>query len=174
MASLEHTTTFPSLQRITPDTPSQAPLHATTLFLAGPTDVPWREEFTPLLEKVLRDNPVTRAISGITIFDPFQPAWDSTWKEDYDADPRFRAQTDWELDHQEAATLVVVYFDERAKCPVTLVEFGLCARSGRAVVGCQAGFWKRGSVQAVCARLGVPLEDTLEGLAKRVVTVLKG
>lgn len=69
----------------------------------------------------------------------------------------------------DAATVVVVYFDERSKAPVSLLELGLVARSGRAVVGCQRGFWKRGNVQAVCQRLGVPLEEDMDGLVKRVV-----
>lgn len=68
----------------------------------------------------------------------------------------------------DSATVVVVYFDERSKAPVSLLELGLVARSGRVVVGCQPGFWKRGNVQAVCARLGVPLEEDMEGLVMRL------
>lgn len=74
----------------------------------------------------------------------------------------------------DAATVVVVYFDERSKAPVSLLELGLVARSGRVVVGCQRQFWKRGNVQAVCARLGVPLEEDLKGLVKRVVERVQG
>lgn len=69
----------------------------------------------------------------------------------------------------DSATLVVVYFDERSKAPVSLLELGLVARSGRVVVGCQPGFWKRGNVQAVCERLGVLFEEDLEGLARKVI-----
>lgn len=166
-----------TIQVITPNSASQDPLYANTLFLAGPTEVPWRDEFLALLEKhlllLLNDDNSPR-IQGLTIYDPFQPDWDATWREDYVADPRFRAQVDWELDRQDAAAAVAVFFDARTRAPVSLLELGLCARrrTGRALVGCQPGFWKRGNVQAVCERYGLPLEDSLEGLVARVVTTV--
>lgn len=163
----------PQIQIITPNSPAQSPLHPTTIFLAGPTEVSWREDFIALLEQHLQDAPISPTLSGITMYDPFQPDWDGTWKEDYALDPRFKAQTDWELDRQESADLVVVFFDERSKAPVSLLEFGLCARSGRAVAGCQKGFWRRGHVQGVCQRYGVPLADDLEALVVKVATALK-
>lgn len=176
--------TPPQIQLITPNSPAQTPLYPTTIFLAGPTDVPWRENFIALFAQHLKTSKPTPApppavavappaVSGFTIYDPIQPNWDSTWKEDYELDPRFQAQTDWELDRQESAGLVVVFFDERAKAPVSLLELGLCARSGRAVVGCQKGFWKRGHVQGVCHRFGVPLGDDLEALVVKVIAALK-
>lgn len=170
-------TTLPQIQVITPNSPSQNPLHATTIFLAGPTDVPWRADFLARLrqhlsEKIPPNASDTTAATprGLTIYDPFQPDWDATWREDYAGDPRFRAQVDWELDRQDAAAAVAVFFDARSRAPVSLLELGLCARSGRALVACQHAFWKRGNVQAVCERYGVPLEDTLEGLVARVAT----
>lgn len=158
----------PQVQVITPNTPSQEPLHAATIFLAGPTEVPWRENFIAILQKHHDDLP-----GAVTIYNPFQERWDSTWKEDYELDERFRAQTDWELGRMESSALIVVFFDQRSKAPVSLLELGLFARSGRVVVACEAGFWKRGNVQAVCSRLGVPLEETLDGLVNSVVSTLK-
>lgn len=89
------------------------------------------------------------------------------------ADPKFKAQTEWELRHLESATFVVVWFDKEPKAPVSLMELGLRAGSGKAlVVGCQEGFWKRGNVQAVCARFDLSLEDTLDGLARQLSEVI--
>ncbi|KAI3401374.1 hypothetical protein diail_11458 [Diaporthe ilicicola] len=148
----------PALQVITPNDPEQQPLYPTrSVFLAGPTEVPWRAGFIAALKE--------RLIStSTTIFDPFQPRWDKTWKEDVDLDPRFKAQVEWELASQDRATVVALFFHADSKAPVSLLELGLCARSGKAVVGCDPGYWKRGNVQAVCRRYGVPLADSMGGL----------
>lgn len=149
----------PVAQVITPNDPDQQPRYPTrSIFLAGPTDFNWREGFVTALKQHL-------TALNITIFDPFQPKWDSTWKEDLDADPRFAAQVDWELAHQDKATTVAVFFHADSQAPVSLLELGLCARSGKAVVGCEPGYWKRGNVLAVCRRYEVPLADSLDGLA---------
>ncbi|KAG8167630.1 hypothetical protein KVR01_003319 [Diaporthe batatas] len=149
----------PVAQVITPNDHDQQPRYPTrSIFLAGPTDFNWRQGFITALKQRL-------TAVNITIFDPFQPRWDATWKEDVDTDPRFAAQVDWELSRQEGATTVAVFFHADSQAPISLLELGLCARSGKAVVGCEPGYWKRGNVQAVCRRYGVPLADSLDGLA---------
>lgn len=149
----------PVFQVITPNDQEQQPHYPTrSIFLAGPTEIPWRPGFLASLKQRLT------APTNITVFDPFQPRWDSTWKEDVDKDPRFAAQVDWELAAQDKATAVAVFFHADSKAPVSLLELGLCARSGKAVVGCEPGYWKRGNVQAVCRRYGVPLADSMDGL----------
>lgn len=155
-------------QILTPNSPpEEKPAHLTTIFLAGPTEVTWREPFLSFLASA------ANSLDGLTIYDPFQPRWDSSWREDYATDANFRAQTDWEMDRMNSATVVVVYFAERSMAPVSLLELGLVARSGRAVVGCERGFWKRGNVQAVCKRLDVPLAGTMEELVTKVVERLR-
>lgn len=157
----------PVFQVITPNDLEQQPLYPTrSIFLAGPTEIPWRAGFIAALRQRL-------TATNTTIFDPFQPKWDSTWKEDVDRDPRFAAQVAWELTAQDRATAVAVFFHADSKAPVSLLELGLCARSGKAVVGCEPGYWKRGNVQAVCRRYGLPLADSLNGLADMAAQKLR-
>ena len=54
------------------------------------------------------------------------------------------------------------------RAPVTLLELGLMARSGKLLVCCPTGFWRRGNVEVVCARHGVSL---IEDLAELVQTI---
>jgi hypothetical protein len=54
-----------------------------------------------------------------------------------------------------------------------LLELGLFARSGKMVVCCPGGYWRRGNVQIVCKRFGILLVDTLEELKNAVVDKLK-
>ncbi|KAK2614454.1 hypothetical protein N8I77_001277 [Diaporthe amygdali] len=157
----------PVFQVITPNDSEQQPSYPTrSVFLAGPTEIAWREGFIAALKQRI-------TTTSLTIFDPFQPKWDSTWKEDVDVDPRFKAQVEWELGSQDRATVVAVFFHGDSKAPVSLLELGLCARSGKAVVGCEPGYWKRGNVQAVCRRYGVPLADSLGGLVAIAAEKLK-
>jgi hypothetical protein len=103
----------------------------------------------------------------VTILNPRRDDWDASWRQSIE-DPRFRGQVEWELDALEAATLVAMHFDPATKSPITLLELGLTARTGKILVSCPSGFWKRGNVEAVCARHGVPLVDGVDGLVAAV------
>jgi hypothetical protein len=64
----------------------------------------------------------------------------------------------------DAADIVIMYLAPGTRSPVSLIELGLCARSGRLRVCCPAGFWRRGNVEVVCLRNHVPLFETLDDL----------
>ncbi|KUI55184.1 hypothetical protein VP1G_02561 [Cytospora mali] len=160
------------IQVINPNDNDQTPWYPTTsVFLAGPTEFDWRTTFLATLRGP--HSAGEPSFPNTTIYDPFQPKWDKTWKEDL-SDQRFKTQVEWELEKQDKATIVAVFFDERSKAPVSLLELGLCARSGKAVVGCDRGYWKRGNVQAVCQRYGLPMANNLDGLVALVADKLKG
>ncbi|AEO58647.1 hypothetical protein MYCTH_53171 [Thermothelomyces thermophilus ATCC 42464] len=114
---------------------------------------------------------VTLAVSHlpVTVLNPLRPDWDGSWREDPSFAP-FREQIEWELDMQERADLVVVYLGPGTDAPVSLLELGLCARSGKAVVvACYPGYRKRGNVQIVCRWFGLEYVDGEDDLAGRVV-----
>src|SRR5947209_3862114 len=103
----------------------------------------------------------------VVILNPRGDDWDDSWQQSIH-DPRFRQQVEWELAAQECAGLIAMYFAPATKAPITLLELGLFARSGKLVVCCPAGFWRRGNVEVVCARYGVPLVDELPDLVREV------
>jgi hypothetical protein len=55
---------------------------------------------------------------------------------------------------------------------ITLFELGLFARSGKLVVCCPDGFWRKGNVDVVCKRYGVETVGDLEALAARARQLL--
>lgn len=73
----------------------------------------------------------------------------------------------------DSARIVVFYFHGKPLAPVSLLELGLAARPGLAVVGCEPGYWKRGNVQAVCKRFSLPFKESLNDLVAHVVSSLK-
>jgi len=102
-------------------------------------------------------------ISTCSSLNPRREAWDSTWKQSI-TEARFREQVEWELEGQERATVIALHFAPVTKSPVTLLELGLFARTGKMVVCCPEGFWRKGNVEIVCARYGVPLTADLADL----------
>ena len=65
----------------------------------------------------------------------------------------------------EAADIIAVYLHPGTESPVSMLELGLHARSGKVVVACPEGFLRRGNVQVVCQRLGIEIVDSLDRLA---------
>jgi nucleoside 2-deoxyribosyltransferase-like protein len=102
-------------------------------------------------------------VGNLVILNPRRDDWDDSWQQRAD-DPRFSEQVNWELDMLDAADVVVMYFAPGTKSPVSLLEFGLCARSGKLRVCCPEGFWRRGNVEVVCRRNRIPLFGTLDEL----------
>lgn len=102
-------------------------------------------------------------VDGLLILNPRREAWDDSW-EQRAADPRFAEQVTWEMDMLDAADIIALYLAPDTKSPVSLLELGLHARSGKLRVCCPDGFWRQGNVEMVCARYHVPLFETLEAL----------
>ena len=130
------------------------------VFLAGSIEMGAAEDWQAHVEHALRD-------LDVLIFNPRRDEWDASWVQSID-NPTFRAQVEWELAGLERAAVVAMYFAPATKAPVTLLELGLCARGGRLVVGCPEGYWRRGNVEVVCQRYGVPLVGGLPDLVAEV------
>lgn len=112
------------------------------------------------------------AIDGnILVLNPRRDAWDSSWEQSID-NPQFVEQVTWELDMLDAATTIVMYFDPATKSPISLLELGLFARTGKMLICCPEGFWRKGNVYVVCKRFNVPVFETfselIEGFKARV------
>lgn len=146
--------------------PSEEPVNnVKSLFLAGTTtavgNVDWRETLSASLSKY-----------PITIFNPNRPDWDNTWREDITFDP-YREQVLWELDKQDKADLVVVYFHPATVAPISLLEFGLSSRiPGKVIAVAPQGYSKRGNVQIVCHKYGVEFLDNIEKLHETIINKL--
>lgn len=131
-----------------------------SVFLAGSIEMGTAEEWQASVERELSDLPVV-------VLNPRRDTWDASWQQSI-SNPEFRGQVEWELQGLERASVIAVYFAPDTKSPITLLEFGLFAQSGRMVVCCPPGFWRRGNVEVVCARYGVPLVAALSEMVRIV------
>jgi hypothetical protein len=116
---------------------------------------------------------VALAAEDLVILNPRRAAWDATWVQSID-NPQFREQVEWELAAQERATLILMYLAPDTKAPITLLELGLFARTGKGVVCCPEGFWRRGNVEIVCRRYGVRTVETVDGLITAAKALVNG
>ena len=145
-----------------------APLHKApstlAVFLAGSIEMgaagPWQADLEASL-----------AAAPVTIWNPRRDAWDASWRQSID-EPLFREQVEWELEAQERADLIAMYLAPGTLSPISLLELGLFAQSGKLVVCCPEGFWRRGNVQIVCRRYGVREVADLAALGAAIAAAL--
>jgi hypothetical protein len=131
-----------------------------SLFLAGSIEMGRADPWQIAVERAIADLPAT-------ILNPRREEWDASWEQTIH-NVQFREQVQWELEAQERASLIAMYFAPATQAPITLLELGLFARSSKLLVCCPAGFWRRGNVEVVCARYQVPLFAELEELIQAV------
>jgi hypothetical protein len=130
-----------------PPAPADIPAGMRSVFLAGSIEMGSASDWQTQLATELAD---------VAILNPRRDEWDASWRQSID-EPKFRAQVEWELDNLERADVIAMWFVPETKSPITLLELGLHARGGRVIVGCPEGYWRRGNIEIVCARFGIPL-----------------
>ena len=129
----------------------------TTVFLAGTIDNGHSEDWQQTVAAKLagRDR-------HYLLYNPRQEEWHPEREGEMDY------QVHWELEHLEKADHILMVFLPGSQSPITLLELGLHARSGKLLVVCTPGFYRYDNVRLTCARYGVPvygsLDEALEAL----------
>jgi len=133
-----------------------------SVFLAGSIEMGVAEDW---------QTKFTNAMSGenILILNPRRDNWDPTWEQSI-TNPKFVEQVSWELNALDFADIIVMYFDPNTKSPISLLELGLHAASGKLMVCCPDGFWRKGNVEVVCKRFGIQMFETLDELIESFLT----
>jgi hypothetical protein len=142
--------THPNFAVYVPTTPVTQPNYdnPASMFLAGSIEMGKAIQWQDHLTKELRD-------FEITVCNPRRGQW-STNLNPGDMDDLFKHQVEWELAALEAVDVIVFFFDKNTLSPVTMLELGLWAQSGKVVVCCHKDFWKSGNIHHVCNRYNVP------------------
>jgi len=122
-----------------------------TIFMAGSIDMGsarnWQKDF----EREMQHFPCW-------LYNPRRDDWDSSWKQT-DSDPQFRTQVEWELDFLKYSNYVFMFISAESKAPITLLEFGMvsAAYPDKLIICVEDGFYRRGNIEVVCRRQGIPL-----------------
>jgi hypothetical protein len=125
------------------------------IFLAGSIEMGkaenWQEKIVNTFNK------------SYLFFNPRRDDWDSSWEQKIE-NVQFNEQVTWELNALDSSDIIVMYFDPNTKSPISLLELGLYAASGKLIVCCPEGFWRKGNVDIVCQRYKVPTVETIQDL----------
>lgn len=108
---------------------------------------------------------------AVTILNPRRAIWKADWEQSINQ-PYFKEQVEWELEALEQADYILMYIDPHTKAPITLLELGLFAKSKKIHVSCPQGYWRKGNVDIVCKRYGIPQYESLDLLVSGIESLL--
>jgi hypothetical protein len=137
----------------------------TRIFLAGSIEMGvadgWQESVAARLEEAI-EKLTERSIADdqFLLLNPRRDDWGINWQPVRE-DPHFNQQVRWELSSLAQAEWILMYFDPATKSPISLLELGLHANSGKLVVVCPDGFWRKGNVDIVCEVYPITRCETL-------------
>lgn len=136
------------------------------VFLAGTIDngnsVDWQEELINTIND--KDN-YHDGYKNVSIINPRRKDWNGQLKQSIN-DPHLFQQMSWEKEGLERADRIVFNFLPSSQSPITLLELGLWASSGKCVVLCPEEFWRAGNVEFICNQYKIPLCRTMKELMK--------
>lgn len=95
------------------------------------------------------------------ILNPRRKDWESSWEQSKNHSG-FHGQVEWELEGLEKSKSIIMYLHPETKAPVSLLELGLHARSGKLLVICPPGYYRKGNVDIVCERYGIRQFETFK------------
>jgi len=130
------------------------------VFLGGSIDMGGAPDWQAAMTSALAD-------MDVVILNPRRPDWNPEWRPEAD-EPEFRRQVEWELAALESADVIVMYFAPGTQSPISLLEMGLHARSGKLIVLAPDGFWRKGNVDITAQAYGVKQVQSLPELTAAV------
>jgi hypothetical protein len=129
------------------------------IFLAGSIEMGLAENWQEKVEAYFEP------FDDITILNPRRDDWDDSWEQKFE-NAQFYQQVNWELTGLERADKIIMYLSPKTKSPISMLELGLFARTGKLLVCCPEGFWRKGNIEIVCERYSIPLYEDLDELLK--------
>lgn len=126
-----------------------------TVFLAGTIDCDngsedWQHKLCDMAEA---DDSNGRAL---TIYNPRRKEFTDN------SSSAVRKQIKWEHEHMDDVDLIVMNLLDNSKSPISLMEIGMYAESGKLVVFCTDKFYRYDNVEMVCKKYNVPLHNTTD------------
>ncbi|MEH6417122.1 nucleoside 2-deoxyribosyltransferase domain-containing protein [Pseudomonas sp. CGJS7] len=131
-----------------------------SVFLAGSIDMGGSSDWQAQVASEL-------AGEGVVLLNPRREDWNPAWKPSTQ-EPEFRRQVEWELAALQRADVILMYLQPGSQSPISLLELGLHADSGKLLLACPEGFWRKGNVDITADRYGVPRYETLPALIQAV------
>jgi hypothetical protein len=143
-----------------PSEHQEIPIGYKSIFLAGSigqTQIDWQQEIINSVKDFKK-----------VIFNPRRENWDNSWDNSID-NLQFVEQVNWELYNLERADMIIMNLVPETLSPISLLEFGMYAKSNKLVVYCPDKFYRKGNIDVVCKRYNIPQVEKFEEL----ITLIK-
>jgi hypothetical protein len=131
-----------------------------SIFLAGSIEMDKAVDWQKKCEEVLS--------AKYVIFNPRRNEWNSDWEQSI-TNVKFKEQVDWELSALEKADIIIMFFANNTKSPISLLEFGLYAQSNKMKVVVEEDFWRKGNIDIVCEKYNIQQYKNLEELLQNLI-----
>lgn len=145
------------MKQIKPTDEDQS-VHGISVFLAGSIEMGKAEDWQ---SKVVQHFNQNEWNLKLTFFNPRRDEWDSSWEQKQSV-TQFNHQVNWEMNQLDKANIIFMNFVPETQSPISLLELGAYGSSGKMIVCCPPGFWRKGNVDIFCTRYRIPLYKTLE------------
>lgn len=132
--------------------------HFKKVFLAGTIEMGKSEDWQTKVTECLIN-------SAYVILNPRRDEWDASWEQKI-TNPQFYQQVNWELNALDKADYIIMNLLPESKSPISLLELGLYANSGKLLVCCPDGFWRKGNVEIVCEKFNIPMYENMQKLLR--------
>jgi hypothetical protein len=142
-----------------PNNPILSGIYRPSIFLAGSIEQDKAERWQADMVERFNDH------NHLIIYNPRRDDWDPNLPQEQ-FHTVFDEQVMWELDKLEKATVIPMYFQPGTLSPITLLELGLFADSGKLIVCCPEGYWRKGNVDIVCREWNIETVDTKDELVE--------
>lgn len=131
------------------------------IFLAGSIESGLAEKWQ---DKIIEQ---LKGYDNLVLLNPRREEWNNAAIMSID-NQYFKEQVIWELEGLEIADKIIMYFDIKTKSPISLLELGLFTKSGKLIVICPDGFWRKGNVDIVCEKYKIKQTDF-----KKAIEIIK-
>lgn len=88
----------------------------------------------------------------ITFYNPRRKQWT-----DSPLPYQLEYQIKWEQEHLDNADIIIMCLLDDSKSPISLLELGLYAQSGKLIVFCNPEFYRYTNVKLTCQKYNIPL-----------------
>lgn len=134
-----------------------------TIFLAGTIDNGnASDDWQPKACEALKDY-------DVNIYNPRRDKWEGSWEQSI-KNKDLVNQVEWELHALKKSDFILMNILGDSKSPITLLELGLHAQSGKLMVACPKDFYRYVNIYVTCKKYNVPLFETFDELLKSFIS----
>ena len=137
-----------------------------SVFLAGTIDngnsLNWQDK--TIIELI------NLGVKDLEVYNPRREHWNSNpSKEDMEY------QIKWEQDHLDKADVIAMVLLDDSKSPISLLEIGLYAKTGKLIVFCTPNFYRWDNVHLTCKKYHIELVQDTHPLviANKIISKIK-